>query len=248
MLMNYMQNFSSTDCILLGFSLTLISYSIYCVCTKTVPLGYKTINLSNSNNVNYLDEVNLTDISSTSQKIDDIIGMLKAAEGSNAYHLSDQALKDKILTILHGMCSEGDDLSEVPSIPQSVFDELIKNNPADRIWYNSLQDWVNNIKGSSPSNISSVYSSELKWLQELKETLISRSSSLSDNSYSLNNLEEIRVSKINQVVNYFKSNDVVVNTYTQDLIESLINSYNYTQLMNPDINYIVYAHFINSCM
>jgi hypothetical protein len=51
--MNLFENFNTLDCIILVLGITLINYSIYCLHTQSIPLGFKTIDLSSSTvNVN----------------------------------------------------------------------------------------------------------------------------------------------------------------------------------------------------
>lgn len=82
-------------------------------------LGYKTISLFSKDNITdsstnhsldnesiYSQDTITNSLSQQSQvtdRIDEIIGLLKA-EGPNLYHLTDEAFKDRILTILYGLC------------------------------------------------------------------------------------------------------------------------------------------------
>jgi hypothetical protein len=139
--MNFLQNFSTTDLTLIGLGFTLFNYSLYCLYTQCIPLGYKTIYLNDDNLTSKSSEIesivshsttntvrpDLTQSSQITDRIDEVIGLLKA-EGLNLYHLSDEALKDRILTILHGMCSERtESLSDVPTMSQSVMDFIAQN-------------------------------------------------------------------------------------------------------------------------
>jgi len=46
---NFLQNFSTTDLTLIGLGFTLFNYSLYCLYTQCIPLGYKTIYLNDNN-------------------------------------------------------------------------------------------------------------------------------------------------------------------------------------------------------
>ena len=83
----------------------------------------------------------------------------------NFAQTSDKHLANKIQEILYGMCSEGEDLSNIDPV---TFANEIRYNPQYSGWFNSIQDWANNIKTSSGKSFNS---SELDFLKKVKDEL-----------------------------------------------------------------------------
>src|SRR6266567_4549430 len=83
----------------------------------------------------------------------------------------DKHLTDKIQEILYGMCSEGEDLSNIDPV---TFTNEIRNNPQYSGWFNTIQDWAKDIKTSSGKSFNS---SELDFLKRIKDELNSTSNS-----------------------------------------------------------------------
>jgi hypothetical protein len=83
----------------------------------------------------------------------------------NFAQTSDKHLADKIQEILYGMCSEGEDLSNIDPV---TFSNEIRNNPQYSGWFNSIQDWANNIKTNSGKSFNP---SEINFLQRLRDEL-----------------------------------------------------------------------------
>jgi ABC-type antimicrobial peptide transport system permease subunit len=184
MTMNLMQNFTTTDLTLIGLGLTLFNYSIYCLYTQTIPLGYKTIYLTdnmtdtninldnesvNSLNTTNTDTINISE--HINQQMDQIAAILEA-EGPSMYHLSNAELRERLLTILHGMCSEDGDLSDVTTLRQSVFDFIMRNDPGNSDWFGEINSWVNTVNTDSTS-LSTINNQSFEKIDEHIETISS---------------------------------------------------------------------------
>nr|YP_010192438.1 hypothetical protein LK379_mgp14 [Amanita sinensis]QZN08175.1 hypothetical protein [Amanita sinensis] len=149
-------NFYTNTSFLLGLGITLFTFSTYCFITKSIPLGYKTIyfydnNLDNENISNISNETIKQNLIKESDIIDEIISLLKA-EDPNIYNLSDVILRERILNILHGMCTTEDSLSDIPTITQSVFNYIREQDPGTRDFLGNINERVNTTQYSLNTN------------------------------------------------------------------------------------------------
>lgn len=170
--------------------------------------------------------------------------MLKA-EGPNLYHLSDEALKDRILTILHGMCSEGDELSEVPTMSQSVMDFIVKNDPGRQDFFGNINNWVNTVQKSETSiSESSTINNQLfaKMDEHLETISLIMKELRSDLSKNLIELQSesisLRLIKVDEIIKIIQSKypgiclDPFFNT---GFIEDILANYSSEQLLSPSL-------------
>ncbi len=159
--------------LLLG-SLSIIGYSIYYLSGYTFKsYAYKgTQTTSNSleegtqNTLNHLDK----DIQTIPNNLEANIQTLPNVK-ENFAQTSEAHLVEKIQEVLYGMCSEGDNLSDIDPV---TFANEIRNNPQYSGWFNSIQDWAKDIKTSSGKSFNS---SELDFLKRIKDELNSTSNS-----------------------------------------------------------------------
>ncbi len=120
----------------------------------------------------------------------------------NFAQTSDKHLADKIQEILYGMCSEGEDLSNIDPV---TFTNEIRNNPQYSGWFNTIQDWANDIRTSSGKSFNP---SEINFLQRLRDEMKSTTNSPVvevHNNPSIDlinlNIEQIRLAKFEELLN-----------------------------------------------
>ncbi|SRR6266568_1288599 len=265
MTMNFLQNFTTTDLTLIGLGLLVFNYSLYCLYTQSIPLGYKTIDFSDNmtdsletesiNSINTTDTItnNVTQSSQITDRIDEVIGLLKA-EGPNIYHLSDEALKDRILTILRGLCSEGDDLSDVSTMRQSVFDTIIREDPGNRDWFGFINSWVNTTQISSSSSSTNYQFEKLDEQIEIISSVIREIKSHLTNNLVVPHINDptlntdlLRNLRFDEFINYCNTNLIEINNISSIWVRTVIDSYDYLQLMSPNFNHFIFNDLVGVC-
>lgn len=238
--MNLLQNFSTIDLTIIGLGLTLFNYSLYCLYTQSIPLGYKTIyfydNISDTSNsidtesINSTETIknNLTQNSEITDRLDEVIGLLKA-EGPNLYHLSDEALKDRILTILHGLCSQGDDLSDVSTMRQSIFESITREDPGNRDFFGNINNWLTDIQTNSTSSTNNFHFEKLDEQIEVISLVVKELKSHISNNLVESNLNNLHIR------DYFNVSNPLINKLYEILSKT-----------NPDITIDQINNFVTS--
>nr|YP_010192415.1 hypothetical protein LK379_mgp09 [Amanita sinensis]QZN08152.1 hypothetical protein [Amanita sinensis] len=246
-------NFETNTSLLIGLGISIFTFSTYCFITKSIPLGFKTIyfydsNLTNNETVNDTVTSNETikqNLNQSQDRIDEIISLLKV-EDPNIYTLSDEALKERILNILHGMCSESDSLSEVPTLTQSVFDYIREQDPGTRDFMGNINEWVNTTQYNLNTNNPLFENLDAK-LEKLSLAIKEIKSTINNNINNLPNSE---------LLTYFNVNDNFI-TKLYYLINSENHIIDYTTLNNIMIssslpliesNLDVYANLITNML
>jgi hypothetical protein len=257
-LFNNSNNYSFFDNNLLSYglilgSVSIISFSLYyfrgSIFKTYVDKGIQTtsnnLDEASQNTLNLLDK----DVQNTSNNLDANIQTLPN-HTDNFAQTSDAHIIEKIQEVLYGMCSEGENLSDIDPV---TFANEIRNNPQYSGWFNSIQDWANDIKTSSGKSFNS---SELEFLTRLKDELNSTSNSpivevlntSSDPSNSVSQLSEAIIPQVDiealKKVRFEEAMDYLNLSYSNiasdptitNWVHSIINSYDYNQIISPTIS------------
>lgn len=167
--------------------------------------------------------------------------MLKA-EGPNLYHLSDEALKDRILTILQGMCSEDGDLTEVPTISQSVLNFLIEHDPGRRDFFGNINNWVNTVQNSetsvSPTINNKLFEKMDEQLDIINLIIEDIKSHFTSNLIIAQNEAALRISKVGEIIKIIESKYPGISLdpfFKTGFIENILADYSTEQLLSSSI-------------
>jgi hypothetical protein len=128
--MNLIQNLDFNTYVLVGLGTTLFCYSMYCFITKTIPLGYKTINFSSAK-----DNIN-------ADTANQVINTVGDESWKPAVITEEELLQD----FLQGRPIGGNNLEE-PTVPNDNEEELLQDEEEllqnlDFLQENNIDDFI----------------------------------------------------------------------------------------------------------
>jgi hypothetical protein len=122
-------------------------------------------------------------------------------------------VNDLVQEVLYGMCSEGTDLSDIDPV---TFADEIRNNPQYSGWFNSIENWANNIKTSSGKSFNS---SEFEFLTKVRALLDTKPNSPVENI-------TVSLSRITETVGMTAEELNITYSEYLDLQYSILDAYN----------------------
>jgi hypothetical protein len=196
MTINLIQNFNTLDYISLGVGFSLISYSLYCLITQTIPLGYKTIPLFSSVNAeNTPDQSSLTskniDSENSFNSLDETSSI--GSDTLSQYFTKDQIVNTDGTNLIDSLIqTNGSNLvdSSVQTDDDLLYDtlrELLYNNatPTTSLGEISPTEFVSQYKNDP--NLAGYFAKTAEWAES-----ISRQSSGSSTNSEILFLSKIR--------------------------------------------------------
>ena len=196
---NLLQNFNTSDLFSLGLGITLFSYSMYCLITQTIPLGYKTIPLFSSDSVkntqSELSSKSTTTSSSFNETVNNSSSSSEAqyftnepginTEGTNlvdsAVQTDTDMLYDYLRELLYNDATPKTSLGE---ISPTDFVRDYRNDPELASYFNRTAEWAESISRTSSGTSAN---SEVLFMRKVTEDLRSITDLIKNNLSSLNN-------------------------------------------------------------
>lgn len=247
MTFNFLQNFSSTDLTLIGLGLTLFNYSLYCLITQTIPLGYKTIPLFSSDNAeNTPDQSSLTskniDSENSVNSLDETSSI--GSDTLSQYFTKDQIVNTDGTNLMDSVVqTNGSNLvdSSVQTDDDLLYDtlrELLYNNatPTTSLGEISPTEFVSQYKNDP--NLAGYFAKTAEWAESISR----QSSGTSTNSEilflskirgDLESIPKLLLNNLSHVNDKINSNIEGINTPIQGTLTPIETIYHNVDVLPP---------------
>jgi len=213
MIMNLFQNFSTTDLTIIGLGLTLFNYSLYCLYTQSIPLGYKTIyfndNISDINSIDTesLRSLNTTESSSSTEKVYFSTEELNSSVeevNSNITTLVDASVQTDQKMLYNYMneliYNNATPVTSLGEISPTDFVREYRNDPALASYFEKTADWADSISrqtSGTSANSEIIFMRKIgEEINNIRDLISNNLSSVNVNSNPISPVVEHPVSKI----------------------------------------------------